>query len=63
MGSDSRSLPTHDQIDQIFLDSAVSGRLSPTDLDMLVNYIRAIRDKDNQREDYIIPGGETGRRH
>ena len=52
--------PTDDQIDQLILDSAVSGRLSPTGLDMMVNYVRAMRDKVGQCEQYITPKDQTG---
>ena len=33
-------LPTDAQIDRLLLNSAASGRLSPKDLDMLLDYIR-----------------------
>ena len=45
MDNNSRSLPTDGQIDRILLDCAASRRLSLDDLDRLVNYIRAMRDK------------------
>ena len=53
--------PSDKQIDQIILDSAVSGRLFPNDLDMLVHYIRALRDKGGQRGYYITSRDETGK--
>ena len=57
------SPPTDDQIDQLILDAAVSGRLSPAGLDMLVNYVRVMRDKADQREQYIILKDQIGKFH
>ena len=61
MDDNLQSLPTDDRIDQLFLDSAFSGRLSSNDLHMLVNYIRAMRDKVGQCEQYTIPKDQTGK--
>ena len=61
MDDNLQSLPTDDRIDQLFLDSAFPGRLSSNDPHMLVNYVRGMRDKVGQREQYIIPKDQTGK--
>ena len=57
------SPPTDDQVDQLILDYAVSGRLSHNDLDTMVTYIHAMREKVSRYEQCIIPKDETGKWH
>ena len=59
MDDNSRPLPTDDQIDQLILDCAFSGRLALNGVDMLVNYVRAMRGKICHCEEYIIPEGKS----
>ena len=47
--------PSHSQIDRLLLASAASGGKRPDALDMLVHYIRALRDKGGRHEHYISP--------
>ena len=51
--------PTDAQIDQLLLNSAASGRLSSKDLDMLLDYIRVMRNIGSRHGHYITPRDKT----
>ncbi len=59
MNRNSSQPPTDAQIDRLLLDLAGSGRLSHNHQGTLVAYIRSMREKVSQHDQYIIPKDRT----